>query len=108
MRKVPARAEQKLWECLRAGRLGGFKFRRQHPMPPYVVDFYCDECRLVVEADGDSHVERVGHDAERTRWMNGQGVKVIRFENRVVFEAIDLVLEEIYTVCLERRGERDR
>src|ERR1700742_83154 len=66
LRQGQARAEQILWECLRNRRLNGFKFRRQAPIDEYVTDFYCAECRLVVEADGKTHHGRLAQDEEGT------------------------------------------
>jgi len=65
-------AEQKLWCRLRGGRLNGLKFRRQHPVPPYIVDFYCMEAKLVVELDGSQHDADV--DAARTAALEGGGL----------------------------------
>jgi very-short-patch-repair endonuclease len=71
MRQNPAPAEKKLWACLRDRQLGGFKFRRQQPVAPYIGDFFCAACKLVVELDGDSHGVRGPYDARRTVRLNG-------------------------------------
>jgi len=73
-------AERKLWFAVRARRLGGLKFRRQHPMGPYVADFYCAEAGLVVEVDGNHHSEpaQVERDEVRDDWMTTQGLNVLR------------------------------
>src|SRR6185437_12468634 len=71
LRRKMTDAEQKLWYRLRGGRLDGLKFRRQHPVPPYVVDFYCREAGLVVELDGSQHSLDV--DATRTAVLKRQG-----------------------------------
>ena len=105
MRSEAAPAEKKLWAQLRNRNVDGFKFRRQVPMPPYILDFYCDECRLVVELDGDSHAEREAEDARRTSWLEGMGLRVVRFDNPKVFDAIDAVVNEIERVCRERVDE---
>ncbi|MFN3167089.1 MAG: endonuclease domain-containing protein [Phycisphaeraceae bacterium] len=73
--------ERVLWGMLRNRRLGGLKFRRQVPFGPYVVDFYCAECRLVVELDGHSHDGRKEKDAVRTTFLESEGLKVIRVTN---------------------------
>jgi very-short-patch-repair endonuclease len=86
-------AEQKLWYRLRGGRLGGLKFRRQHPVPPYVVDFYCKDARLVVELDGSQHSEDA--DVLRTRALERQELKVLRFWDNQVLTDLDAVLGEI-------------
>ena len=71
LRKGMTDAERRLWQYLRAGRLEGMKFRRQHPVPPYIVDFCCVEAGLVVELDGSQHSPAA--DAARTRYLQSQG-----------------------------------
>ncbi|HUU45024.1 MAG TPA: endonuclease domain-containing protein, partial [Acidobacteriota bacterium] len=71
--------ERLLWARLRNRRLDGIKFRRQHPIGPFVVDFFCESCRLVVELDGDSHGTQVEEDSRRTLWLQRQGYRVVRF-----------------------------
>ncbi len=84
-------AERKIWHSVRARRLGGLKFRRQHPIGPYVADFYCGDARLVVEVDGNHHGEpaQVEHDEIRDAWMTTQGLNVIRFTVHEVVEKLD-------------------
>jgi very-short-patch-repair endonuclease len=68
---------------LRDRRLAGFKFRRQHPIGNFIVDFYCAGAnRLVIEIDGDSHADQEDYDAARTDWLEGHGFRMIRFTNR--------------------------
>ena len=86
-------AERKLWERLRAGRLAGLKFRRQHPVPPYVADFYCDAAGLVIELDGSQHTP--DGDAVRTRWLESRGLRVLRFWDHEVLGQLDAVLQAI-------------
>jgi len=79
--------EVKLWQRLRARRLDDLKFCRQHVIGPYTVDFYCHEVRLVVEVDGyAAHRERREQDAARDRWMEAQGLSVLRLSATVVLE----------------------
>ena len=99
MRHEPAPAEQKLWWCLRDRRLNGFKFRRQYAVLGYVADYYCAECSLIVELDGDSHEGREQYDAQRTRNLANEGFRIIRFVNTDVFENLDGVLEAILSEC---------
>ncbi len=73
--------EKIVWGKLRAGRLGGLKFRRQHPIGPYVVDFFCHEIGLVVEIDGASHEDRAEKDRERAAYFEQQGLRVFRVTN---------------------------
>lgn len=76
--------EQAFWGCVRAKRLGGFKFRRQQVIGGYVVDFVCMEARLIVELDGDWHLEdeQRGYDAARDKWLTAEGYRVMRVANR--------------------------
>ena len=93
-------AEQKLWFRLRGGRLDGWKFRRQHPIPPYIIDFYCMEARLIVELDGSQHDANV--DAARTATLERQGLQVLRFWDNQVLADIDEVLGEILLALRDR------
>src|SRR5579871_5487905 len=69
-----------VWQNLRGGRLNGIRFRRQHPIGPYILDFYCSSARLAVEIDGVGHnaEDRVRHDERRSAWLAAQGVRVVR------------------------------
>ena len=86
-------AERRLWQRLRAGQLEGLKFRRQHPLPPYVLDFYCDAIKLAVELDGSQHSEE--GDRLRTRFLEAQGLMVLRFWDNEVLMQTDAVVEAI-------------
>jgi very-short-patch-repair endonuclease len=96
-RQVQTEAEAILWKCLRNRNLRGFKFRRQHPIADFIADFFCLECNLVVEVDGDYHNEREQkeYDEGRTYELGELNIKVIRFTNREVLENLDFVLETI-------------
>lgn len=97
LRNEATSAEAALWKYLRKSQLGGRKFRRQHSIGPYIVDFYCPAEKLAVELDGEPHnaPNRRDYDAERKDYLQKQGVRVVRFENQVVFKNIDVVLEGI-------------
>ena len=88
-------AEKLLWSKLRSNQLRGAKFRRQFPLPPYVVDFCCEAARLIVEVDGGQHAEAAEADQARTEVLERRGYRVIRFWNSDVLSNIDGVLEEI-------------
>lgn len=90
-------AEQKLWAEIRRRRLGGFKFRRQHPFGPYFLDFYCTKIKLCIELDGDQHSndKAVAHDAKRTAFLENCGICVLRFWNNEVYDELDAVLDAI-------------
>ncbi len=72
-------AERDLWQIVRGGKLG-LRFRRQQPIGPFIVDFYCAEVGLVVELDGAGHAERADYDDRRTRWLEANGLTVLRFD----------------------------
>jgi len=91
-------SEQKLWQALRGRGAGGLKFRRQVPFGSYIVDFYCAEAKMVVEVDGDVHESQVEYDAERTRWLESMGLKVMRVRNEDVMFRLEAVLDEIWNV----------
>ena len=90
-------AEILLWNELRGRRFKGFKFRRQHPISFYIVDFYCHQAKLVIEADGNVHQsdENQTYDLNRTQVLESLGLKVIRFKNEEVLENLSWVLETI-------------
>jgi very-short-patch-repair endonuclease len=94
LRRHMTDAERLLWYFLRAKRFAGWKFRRQHPIGPFIADFACVEHRLVIEADGGQHSERAS-DALRTRWLENAGWHVMRFWNDDIMRRTDDVLEEI-------------
>ena len=101
LRKTMTEAEHRLWHHLRAHRYAGFKFRRQHPIGPYIVDFAALRHRLVVEADGGQH-NGDARDARRDAWLAGQGFRVLRFWNHEVLQNTELVLVEIWrALCAE-------
>ena len=97
LRRRMTPAERCLWRILRNRRLGGARFRRQHGVGPYVVDFYCPASRLAVEIDGAVHEEpaRAAYDAERERRLSALGIRVVRFTNRDVIAAPEVVAEAI-------------
>ena len=90
-------AEHRLWYHLRANRLKGLKFRRQHPIGNYIVDFYCHSTKLIIEIDGAHHFETPikGKDIARTQFLEKHGYRVIRFDNRQVLLETERVLEVI-------------
>ena len=96
MRHPQTPAEATLWRALR-DRKSGYKFRRQHPIDRFVVDFYCARAKLCIEIDGDSHLEQAQeeYDAARTAYLEEPGYKVIRFTNNDVRYQIHAVVDEI-------------
>jgi very-short-patch-repair endonuclease len=94
LRQVPTDAEIRWWAALRNRRLAGFKFRRQHPIGRFVVDFVCTEHHRIVEADGGQHAESEA-DAERATWLERHGWRVLRFWNNDILANTESVLETI-------------
>jgi very-short-patch-repair endonuclease len=88
-------AERCLWQHLRGRRLNGLKFRRQYPIAGYVADFACVEAKLVIELDGGQHLEQAECDTNRTRKMQVNGYRVLRFWNDDVLLRTEAVLDEI-------------
>ena len=84
LRKDSTEAERLLWSKLRSRQVDGHKFRRQHPIGTYVVDFACVEADLLIEIDGGQHTDTV--DAERTAWLESEGFKVLRLWNHDVLD----------------------
>src|SRR5262245_47003511 len=103
LRRSPTPAESYLWHSLRKSRLDGKKFRRQHGIGPYIVDFYCPESRVIVELDGEGHTEPWGveRDDARTRFLSKFGMRVLRFENKEVFRDREGVVETIRAALRE-------
>ncbi len=97
LRNAPTPAESALWKHLRANRLDGTHWRRQFSIANYILDFYCPSIKLCIELDGHEHYTMQGDtaDYDRTCFLNSKGIKVIRFENREIWENPELVLERI-------------
>jgi very-short-patch-repair endonuclease len=102
LRRQATDAEALLWRHLRARRLDGLKFRRQHAIGPFIADLVCDECKLIVEADGGQHQEQAAADERRTAWLEARGYQVLRFWNNDILMNPAGVLEEIHRVALGR------
>lgn len=90
-------AETELWKHLRNKQLKGRKFRRQHSIDNYIVDFYCSKEKLIIELDGDPHGDyiQIQRDEKRDEKLSVMGYRILRFENRFVFQDIEWVLSEI-------------
>ena len=96
LRNALTPTEAVLWNLLKGKQIKGLKFRRQHSVGSYIIDFYCPSLKLAIELDGESHVGRTEYDEQRTAYLwQTAGIKIIRFENRVVLENPELILEEI-------------
>ena len=101
LRQESTEAEKLLWAELRNRKLNGLKFRRQHPLDKFIVDFYCNERKIVVELDGSVHDEKINkdHDEARTAMLAGLNVIVLRFQNEEVISNIEDVLNKIREVA---------
>ncbi len=95
LRNEATGAERALWARLRRRQVLDSKFRRQQPLGQYIVDFVCFEKRLIVEVDGSQHQEQQGYDEIRTRWLESQGYRVLRFWNNETLAETDKVIETI-------------
>ncbi len=104
LRRAMTPPEIKLWQALRSQQTGGWRFRRQHPLGPWIVDFYCLEQKLAIEVDGWSHnMGELGRDERRDADLGRRGVRVIRFAAADVMENLDSVVE---TLIAELGGPR--
>jgi len=101
LRKNQTDAEKKLWSVLRNSQLANVKFRRQHPIGKYIVDFYCPQYKLAIEVDGGQHYEDKGksYDEIRTKELARYGINVLRFSDLDVLNNIEGVCEEILKAC---------
>jgi very-short-patch-repair endonuclease len=99
LRREDTPSEARLWNALRAHRLGGWKWRRQVPKGPFILDFFCPEAALVVELDGGQHSEQQAYDARRTAYLESLGLRVLRFWNSAVMENRDGVCLSILDPC---------
>ncbi len=97
LRNNSTKAERMLWKALQKSQLEDRKFRRQQSIENFIVDFYCPSEKLIIELDGEVHYNIVNqtYDDERTIKLKELGFKVLRFENKLVFEQTEMVLEAI-------------
>jgi very-short-patch-repair endonuclease len=99
-------AEDRLWDALRGRRLDGLKFRRQHPVGPFVIDFCCVERRLAIEVDGGIHESQQERDAQRQQLLVATGFRVLRFANDDIQNRLPHVLAAIRTAAGEEPPSR--
>lgn len=95
MRKSFTDVEMRLWQLLRGRNLQCFKFRRQHPLGPYIVELICLEKRLVIEVDGGQHVEQARYDAKRSADLESAGYRLLRFWDNDVLTHTEEVMQAI-------------
>lgn len=97
LRNHSTAAEATLWRILKNSQVGGYKFRRQHGVGPYILDFYCPLLRLDIELDGSAHDAPMAdkHDEIRTKYLQEQGITILRFRNEVVWRNPNTIVEHI-------------
>ena len=97
LRKNMTKQERILWQFLRKKSINNLKFRRQYPIGKYIVDFICNENKIIIEIDGGQHneVKNIAYDKERTKYLESKGYKVIRFWNNDIDNNIEGVYQEI-------------
>jgi len=105
MRQNPTAAEDALWQRLRNRQVMDAKFRRQHAIEQFIVDFVCMEARLIIEVDGAIHDKQQEEDAKRDAILNASGFRVLRFSNEQVLSDIDVVLSAIAEALASTRSE---
>ena len=98
LRKELTPAERKLWSVLRGKQLNGVSFRRQHAIGNYIVDFVSIKKKLIIELDGSQHLEQEEYDTERTKYLESQGYKVVRFWNNQVEREMDGVIRNLEAI----------
>jgi len=99
LRQQSTRMERLLWAQLRDRRSGGYKFRRQYPIGPFVADFICFEAHMVIEVDGESHDLNYAYDVRRDAWFKSKGFRVWRVTNEEVRMNLDGVLSTVCELC---------
>lgn len=100
LRQTSTPTEQILWKHLRGAQMNGYKFRRQYPIGPFVLDFYCAAIQLVIEIDGDVHALRsqIKHDQNREQYLKDKGLTIFHVTTHEIIENLDGVLKQIYTL----------
>jgi very-short-patch-repair endonuclease len=99
LRNQSTPAERKLWQFLSGRKLMNLKFRRQHLISPFIVDFYCPEKKLVIEVDGGTHIDNQIYDMNREGFLRARGYRILRFLNTEVISGTSDVLEKIKNEC---------
>jgi very-short-patch-repair endonuclease len=108
LRKKSTPAEKHLWQVLKGRQLAGLKFRRQHPVGRFILDFYCADYKLVIEVDGEIHKSQVEYDAARTAQLETHGYKVLRFSNEFAIYHTEELLAAVLDVVRSIDADRDK
>ena len=106
LRNYSTAAEATLWKMLKKRQVGGYKFRRQHSIGKYIVDFFCYELMLAIELDGEVHADLISieKDKERDEQLNKLGITVLRYENRWVYEYPEVIKQDILEFGVDREN----
>jgi very-short-patch-repair endonuclease len=107
MRREMGEAEKRLWTRLRRNQIG-FHFRRQAPVGPYFLDFYCAKARLCIEVDGDLHARRSAEDRQRDLYLQQLGILTLRVPSGELYAHLDAVVEYIAHLCRERTNSQEK
>ena len=99
LRNQATPAERKLWQFLSGKKLMNLKFRRQHLIGPFIVDFYSPEKKLIIEVDGGTHIDNHTYDMDREKYLKSKGYKILRFLNTEVISGTADVLDKISMAC---------
>jgi len=105
LRHNQTKAEGILWSIVRNRQFGGYKFRRQKPIGPYIVDFYCSDAKVAVELDGGGHFDQLEYDQQRDDYLAKKNIVVLRFLNEQLLKDTDCVLADIWDT-LQNRSSR--
>jgi very-short-patch-repair endonuclease len=105
LRKNQSPPEAVFWSYVRNHRLHGLSFRRQHPLGPYIADFYCAEAQMVIELDGRTHGTRQAHDRARDAWMHHRGILVVRIPVPTLTKDPGVVIGRVGRIALQRIEE---
>lgn len=106
LRKNQTSAEKIIWNKLRNRQFNKLKFRRQHIIENFIVDFYCEKINLVIELDGDVHAynNKINQDKIREEFLKDKGFNIIRYTNDDIYSNLDSVLEDLWTKCKKLKG----
>ncbi len=105
LRRNQTDAEKRLWQLLRNRQLSGYKFRRQHPIGPYIADFVCLENGVIVELDGGQHMDQQAYDERRSAYLRQHGFCVVRFWNNDVLKNLEGVIHSLTLTLSQRERE---
>jgi very-short-patch-repair endonuclease len=108
LRKRMTLPDLMLWQAVRCQRLNGLRFRRQHPVGPYILDFFCAERDLAIEVGGEGHGhhDQIAHDQRRDAWLKERGISVLRLPASYVIQSLSDALDMINHAALEQRLRR--